>query len=176
MIAPRLLRKFGIYVSLIAALGLSAFAGSASAQAKPDTCPDFAPSVPAGCFYHQDTFTDAVHDGCTGLDGTITAARTEWGYFVSKDGSAHVTFTASVAYRIDWSDGTYSIGEDTEHVDFDTNGLEQVERTFTHRNQVTLYSADGRVIGTQTYLDGFHFTYTAANGISFEFTARVVCF
>jgi hypothetical protein len=64
MIAPRLLRKLGICVSLIATLGLATFAGSAAAQAARSTCTP----VQHGTVQHIQCTSDPMPVNICGID------------------------------------------------------------------------------------------------------------
>jgi hypothetical protein len=158
-----LLRKFGICVSLIAALALATFAGSASAQATP------------GTFYFQETSSGPDHNDCTGLSGSNTTTATRYGHFVGINGSQHVEATFVFDYRSDWSDGTYDIGQSTVHLEFETNSLNQAERTFAQQDRATFYTADGQVIGIQTVFTQGHITWLDGNIVSSDAQRRFTC-
>jgi hypothetical protein len=164
MIAPRLLRKFGICVSLIAALGLAVFAVGASAEATP------------GTFYTQETQTFPDVDGCTGLSGTTTDTITNLFRFVGNaDGTAHVELTNTQDYRSDWSDGTYLISHAVTHLEFDASPTGEAVRSFAEQDRGTLYSPDGQVLGYQTVFTQGHITWDDGTVITSPEQFRVTC-
>ena len=166
MIAATLLRRFGICVSLIAALGLAVFAGTASARATPGT---FSPP--------PETFVRPDVSLCTGLTGTNTSTITDFFRFVDNaDGTVHLELTETVDYRTVWSDGTYLVSHSVSHNEFEAQsvGLDQ-EFTFAQQDRGTLYSPDGQVIGSQTIIHEGHITWNNGTVITSPEKMRVFC-
>jgi hypothetical protein len=166
MVAATRLRKLGIGGSLIAALGLAAFAGKASAQATPVT---FSPPP----------VTTVAPDVslCTGLSGINTSTVTEFFRFVDNaDGTVHLELTVTVDYRTVWSDGTYLVSHSVSHNELQAQsvGVNQ-EFTFTQQDRGTLYSADGQVIGHQTVFTQGHFTLANGTVTASPGQMRVTC-
>ena len=165
MIAPRLVRKFGLCFLLIAALGLAAFAGIASARATPSNPPPV--TEPIG---GPDVSL------CTGLSGTNSGTVTDEFHFVDNaDGTVHVTLTETLDYRIDFVDGTYLISHSVSHNEFQASSSGVAEFSFAQQDRGTLYSADGRVIGYQTVFHREHFTMNNGTLITSNEQFRVTC-
>jgi hypothetical protein len=156
MIASTLLRKFGLRVSVIAALGLAAFAGSASADV---TITPIAPPP-------QTTVSPDV--SCTGVPGVTTNTATLVGQLVNTGGTVHFIGTVTQDYRSDWADGTYLISDTPTHIDFSTNLRGQAEMTEAQHDIGTLYSADGQVLGHQVVVGGFHITFANGSFVTFD--------
>jgi hypothetical protein len=104
--------------------------------------------------------------GVTGsLEGTsvfdFQSIETEEGF--------HVTGTFTDSIRIDWSDGTYAIGESTEHVAF--NAVENGTTVFTlaHQDSANTYSADGAFLYGLTFHLVEHVTVTNGDVTRVEF-------
>ena len=104
--------------------------------------------------------------GVTGsLEGTnvfdFQTVETEEGF--------HMTGTFTDSVRIDWNDGTYAIGESTEHFAF--NAVENGTTVFTlaHRSSPTTYSADGAFLYSFTFHLVAHFTVTNGDVTRVEF-------
>ena len=166
MVAATPLHKLGICMSLIAALGLAGFAGSASAKATP------------GTFTETHTFVGPDVSPCTGLSGTTTNTVTDFFRVVDNaDGTVHVEDTVTQDYRSDWSDGTYLISHSLVHQEFEAQsaGLDQVF-TFAQQDRGTLYSPDGEVIGHQTVFTQGHVTWNNGTVITSPEQFRVTCF
>jgi hypothetical protein len=160
-----LLRRFGICASLIATLGLAAFAGTASARATVVT------------FSETNPFGGPDVSPCTGLSGTTAGTVTDLFHLVfNADGTVHVEDTFTFDYRSDWSDGTYLISHSLGHQEFEAQdvGVDQVF-TFTQQDRGTLYSADGQVIGHQTVFGQGHFTLHNGTVITSPGQFRVTC-
>lgn len=104
--------------------------------------------------------------GVTGsLEGTnvfdFQSVETEEGF--------HVTGTFTDSVRIDWNDGTYAIGESTEHFAF--NAVENGTTVFTlaHQSSPTTYSADGVFLYSFTFHLVAHVTVTNGDVTRVEF-------
>jgi hypothetical protein len=151
MIVSRLAGRLRFSVPL-AVLGLVIFAGTASAQAT------------RGDFYSQETVTFTDVSSCTGLTGTGTNTVTEVGHFIDTGTTFHVYGTTTQDYRIDWSDGTYSINHSPSHFEFETNSRSQFVFTEAQQDRGTLYSPDGEVIGRITVFTLTHMTWRDTNG------------
>ena len=159
-----MLRKFAIGIALIATLGLAAFAGTASAQATPQTV-----SI---------TETDSGPDQspCTGLTGTTTNTITDFFRFVAgADGTGHLELYETQDYRSDWSDGTYLISHSSSHEEFEAQSDVDQAFTFTQQDRGTLYSPDGQVIGHQTVFTQGHVTLHNGIPVTSPEQFRVTC-
>jgi hypothetical protein len=165
MIASTLLRKFGVCVSLIAALTLATYAAGASAEATPVW---FSPP--------PETFVIPDVSPCTGLSGTTTITVTDVFHIVSGLDTAHVELTETLDYRSDWSDGTYLLSHSVSHNEFNTSPTGEAEFSFTQQDRGTLYSADGQVIGHQAVIGSGHVTWDNGTPITSPKQFHVTCF
>jgi hypothetical protein len=166
MIAPRLLRKFGICVPLIATLSLAAYAGSAAAEA--------APSTSTTTTY----VTGPDVDLCTGLSGIVSGTFTEETRVVDNaDGTTHEEITLTLDSRSDWSDGTYLIAHSVGHLEFQASpGQTSAEFSFTQQDRGTIYSPAGQTIGWRTVFNHGHITWHDGTPIVISgFQMRVTC-
>ncbi len=161
------LRRFGICVSLIAMLGLGAFAAGAAAQAVPTSNTTTETIAP---------FTDV--DLCTGLSGITTGTATEERHVVNNaDGTTHEVDTLTLDYRSDWSDGTYLIAHSPSHNEYQASPDQTAaEFNFTQQDRATIYSPDGQVIGYRTVFTQGHVTWNDGTPIVISgFQMRVTC-
>ncbi len=150
MIASTLLRRLVVCASLIAALGVAVFAGTAAAGAATTGTYDFQESFPP--------FPDV--NLCTGVTGINTGTITVDGRYTDiGNGAQHVTEVDTLDYRVDYPDGTYLISHSSNHAEFNTNGFGDAEFTTAQQDRGTLYSAGGQVLGYQTVFGLLHFTW-----------------
>src|SRR5262249_14758618 len=109
MTASTLLRKLGLGVALIAALGLALFANSAAAdvtiiQINPPPQTTVSPDV-----------------SCTGVPGITTNTATLVGQLIISGNTLHFIGTVTQDYRSNWNDGTYLISDTPTHIELNKN-------------------------------------------------------
>jgi hypothetical protein len=160
MRAARCWSKLRLLVPLAAVTASLAVAVGAQAQATVEA------------FEFQQAFTDTVDDSGTclgpGAVGTITGTEHVVGQFTDtyppKRGF-HVHGTNTTDYRIDYSDGRYTMGTSVAHFDYNDNP-DQLTTTNTEAAQdhATLYAPDGEPLGPVTIHALFHLTYSDTNG------------
>jgi len=122
----------------------------------------------AGSFEFQESFSGTLTNyPCTGgAPVTATGTSTQAGHFTETDpGHFSVHGTNSATYRVDFGDGRYALGEETDHFSFTLNpSRPRSVLTEAQQEQATLYAADGQPIGTITVHVIFHVTFSDENG------------
>jgi hypothetical protein len=137
-------------VTLLAILASTAMAAPASAEAtiirQTITTPIFDTGLPDDCR--------------PGITGTITGTDVVSFQRVETSTGFHFTGTIVDTVRIDWSDGSYLIGESIDHFSGGTVGQEFGVFTVAHQDSGNTYSADGVFLFRGTGHVVEHFTIT----------------
>jgi hypothetical protein len=100
-----------------------------------------------------------------GLSGVASGTDTISGHFNNAPLFFHVAGTERIDARIDFSDGSYAIGELLDQFAMSANaeaGL-RIADTAVGQTTATLYSAGGTQTGTLTMHETSHITYTDLN-------------
>src|SRR5436309_3074947 len=138
------MRTFSIHnntirLMLLVALGaLALVAGTSGARA---------------AFDDQQVLTDLsgpANDGCRGLDGTETGTlRSHFEFRQTANGGLHFLASEHGTYRVDWEDGSYSLGS----IDHSFTGIFGIpgeqSHTEVYMDKSTVYDVDGNRLGTE---------------------------
>ena len=137
------------------AIALLAFAGTAQARATLTSFED-----------HQILSGTTALPEClpADLEGVVSGTEDVYGTIVDTGTTVHAHITGTLKYRVDFPDGSYVIGESTEHFGFTSQGDTPFVSTTTGREPRTLYDAAGNVIGTAMLHFHGHITVFDANG------------
>jgi hypothetical protein len=102
-----------------------------------------------------------ISDDCRpGITGTIVGTDVFSFQTVETDHGFHFVGTDSGTGRIDWSDGTYTLGEFTDRISFNAVGEETTVFTNAHEDSGDTYTADGMFLFRGTFHLVERFTVT----------------
>ncbi len=105
----------------------------------------------------------AVDDTCAGIGvvGILTGTETLTGRTVETDTGFHFAGSLTLAYRVDFPDGSYLVASQREPLTFNAT---DADATFggTLLEKGTLYDANGTVIGHEMF--NAHFRWTVVDG------------
>jgi hypothetical protein len=97
--------------------------------------------------------------------GTLTGTAHTVGYVLDTGTTTHVEFTVAESYRLDFSDGTYIVGDLLQRTSVNfVDGALPFESTTTTPEQRTIYDANGNPIGTVLLRFEGHITVFDTNG------------
>jgi len=104
-------------------------------------------------------FQVAADETCGGVDGILTGTDTIAGQVVETDKGSHFAGSDTFVYRIDYVDGSYQLGAQTERLTFNGNPLHGVvilKGALLEKG--TIYDANGNVIGYERFNNIYHLT------------------
>ena len=102
-----------------------------------------------------------ISDDCRpGITGTIVGTDVFSFQTVETDHGFHFVGTDSGTGRIDWSDGTYTLGEFTDRISFNAVGEGTTVFTNAHEDSGDTYTADGMFLFRGTFHLVERFTVT----------------
>ena len=159
------------------AFGLAAAALLAIAAGTAMTAPVSAAtaSASAGPIIIRDTITTpmtetGLTDDCRpGLTGTIVGIGVLSFQSVETSQGFHIHGTIDGPGRIDWSDGSYTLIESTDHIAFSVVGHGTVISTEAHTDSGDFFSPSGVFQFRQTFQEIKHFTVTNGDVTRVEF-------
>lgn len=97
-------------------------------------------------------------DDCRpGISGTLSGTEGVSYQVVTTDNGREVHGTTVDTIRIDWSDGTYTLGGSTDRFSFHAN-VSATEFTNAHEDEGDTYAADGTLLFRSTFHLVEHFT------------------
>ena len=100
------------------------------------------------------------HDCLPGITGEVEGTEVFSFQSVETVAGFHVAGTIDFSGRIDWSDGTYSIIEATDHFSFNAVGKGTEVFTLAHEDSGNTYTADGVFLRRITFHLIEHITVT----------------
>jgi hypothetical protein len=120
-----------------------------------------------GKFHFEESFEDTITNfPCSeGIPVVMSGTVTGDGHFTESERHFSVHGKETSDYRVDLPDGSFALGHlvDRFRFIFNLNRPRSIE-TGTQTERATLYSANGRPIGTITVHVTIHFTYADRNG------------
>ena len=112
---------------------------------------------------------DLTDDCLPGLTGTIVGTDVMSYQSVETPQGFHIHGTFADTARIDWSDGSYTLIESTDHIAFSVVGHGTVVSTEAHTDSGDFFSPSGVFQFRQTFQEIKHFTVTNGDVTRVEF-------
>src|SRR4051812_7363616 len=140
-------------IATIALVAVLTGAASAYARAEPQTFHATETTIDTGIDFYS-CFEGRVGNGMT-TDVTD-------GHFTPNANGFHFAGVVHRDYTLAFADGTHVVGHLTEHISFNATPR-SVTDTEPSQEEATVYSADGRVLGTIRQRDIFHIRYADTN-------------
>jgi hypothetical protein len=109
-----------------------------------------------------------VDDTCAGAGVVVILSGTDTitGQTVETDTGFHFAGTDTFVYRMDFPDGSYEAGTNTEHIAFNANSLQDVVTiTGALLEKGPIYDANGNVIGFERFNNIFHTTIIGGTAV-----------
>jgi hypothetical protein len=104
-------------------------------------------------------FTVGADETCGGIEGVLSGTDTIAGQSVDTATGSHFTGSETITYRIDYVNGSYQVGSQTEQFTFNGNPLNGVvilKGALLEKG--TVYDANGSVIGYERFNNIYHLT------------------
>jgi hypothetical protein len=123
-----------------------------------------------GTFFFQSPVTDptslpeCLPPELADIVGTQTGTDTVAGHFTALDSGFHVEGSEDLAYRVDFPDGRYIVGDAPARFVFNTSISGETVSTVVIREPRTIYDADGQPIGGVIIHALTHVSYRDVNG------------
>jgi len=111
-------------------------------------------------------FQVGADETCGGVVGILSGTDTIAGQTVETDTGFHFAGTDTFVYRIDYANGSYQVGSQSEQISFNANPLHGVVTiTGALLEKGTLYDANGNLIGYERFNNVFHTTIVDGTAI-----------
>jgi hypothetical protein len=109
-----------------------------------------------------------VDDTCAGAGVVVILSGTDTitGQTVETETGFHFAGTDTFVYRMDFPDGSYEAGSQSEHITFNANSLQDVVTiTGALLARAPIYDANGNVIGFERFNNIFHTTIIGGTAV-----------